>query len=133
MIEEAIHEMINDTTITLPVGLTAANVVTGEYKTDNTTTTYLSISKENENASYYSNGSWYRTATVRFKLYHTDHSAGYTMRDSLIRSIDNKQFTTDNTHIMLARKENDFALQEDDGAWQFNIDFEFTYKDTSGS
>lgn len=128
MIEAAFREII--VAASLPSGITADRITFGEYKPDDSQTAFVSVSKENEQPEFYSNESIYRNATLRLKLYSPTHATGCSIRDGLIAIFDNQQFTTTNTFIAKSRKENDFALEEEDGTWQFNIDVEFTYTET---
>lgn len=125
MIEQAIHEIIASSdphAVTLRSLLVAERIVTGiNHDRD---LPYASISVEGDLAEYRSNAGSMRNLRVRFSLWHDNHLAGAGIRDAIKTMFENKSFDTTTENIACSRHDNSFAIQEEDGTWQFIIDFQ---------
>lgn len=86
---------------------------------------YISIALEADSPQYRSNVSSVDRPRIRFSLWHEDHSKGIEIREQIKALLDRKEFITSEARIAQVRKTNDFAIQEEDGTWQFTIDFDF--------
>jgi hypothetical protein len=132
MIERAIHEIINDASIADAVALLAllpaARITTGANHDRDLP--YASINLESNQAEYRSNDATARNCRIRFSLWHENHYSGSQIADAIEKLFENKSFETTSHTILQSRHENTLTLQEEDGVWQFVIDFIFvTHKD----
>lgn len=131
MIERALHEILSDEEIDgTPLDVLQGKIITGQVQAGDLPLPYATINVENNNSLYYSNGGSPRRATVRVQLWHDSHAQGCELRAKLIGIVDNKNFTTSEAAILCCRHENDFAVQEEDGVWQFIIDFDVMIEGT---
>ena len=126
MIEKAIHEVINDgsnaNALALLALLPAARIVTGTNHGRDLP--YCSINLESNGAEYRANVSGtMRRNLVRFSLWHETHASGSAIRNAIETLFENKAFETTETDL-ITRHENSFAIEEEDGVWQFIIDIE---------
>ncbi len=125
MIEKAIHEIIasSDTdAIALRALLAADRIVTGINH--NRDLPYASISVEGNTPLYRSNVGGMRNYRVRFSLWHENHLLGQTIAEAIQDLFENKSFDTTTERIACIRHDNTLSLQEEDGTWQFTIDFQ---------
>jgi hypothetical protein len=84
---------------------------------------YVTISREGSLPAIRSNGKRVDRIVIRFQVWAT-HSAGEAVRETLINYFDNWESDTLSPRVISMRKANDLAIEEDDGIWQFLIDFE---------
>lgn len=89
---------------------------------------YCTINREGNSDDHRTNCGRYDSALMRFQLWHTNHAAGSAIAQAIIDCFDNQEYTKDGVHIERMRRSNDLAIQEDDGVWQFLIDFSVLHK-----
>lgn len=129
MIEKAVHEIINDAgnsdAVALLALLPADRITTGaNHERD---LPYASVSLESNLAAYRSNAGGMRQPNVRIQLWHENHAQGKAIVQAITDLFENQSFDTSELRITKSRIENDFAMQEPDGVWQFSVDIEFQY------
>jgi len=83
---------------------------------------YITLSREGSTPSVRSNSNRVDRTVMRFQFWGS-HSVGTTVRDMLIQAFDNWGDDSSNPRVVMMRKANDLAIEEDDGTWQFLIDF----------
>lgn len=127
MIEKAIHEILDSETeadaVDLRSLLSADSIVTGNVKDPDENLPYATFNLESNQSAFRSNQSNVRRPLLRFKLWAEDHSEGISIRDALKALFENKSFETPHANLIMVRHENDFAFEEEDGVWQFVVDF----------
>jgi len=126
MIEEAIHEILADAgnpdAVALSALLPHARIVTGSERGRDLP--YATLNLEGNLPEYRANSGDMRQCSVRFQLWHDNHEAGCEIRDALEDLFENKSFDTSTAKIVCSRHQNTFVLEEEDGVWQFNIQFD---------
>ena len=126
MIEQAIHEILDDVSIpdsvTLSALLPTERIVTGQHHDRDLP--YASINLEGNITEYRSNCGSARNQRLRFQVWHENHSLGSEIATAIENLFENKTFTTSVLNIIRSRHENSLTMQEDDGVWQFLIDFQ---------
>ena len=126
VIEKAIHEIINNAGIPHEVALLAllpaAKIATGTNHDKELP--YCSINRESNASEYRSNAGGQRRYLVRFQVWHHEHAAGLAISEAIQTLFENEDFSTLESNLIQTRHENDFAIQEDDGTWQFVIDIQ---------
>ena len=126
-IEQAIQEILADATdpdaVALSQLLPTARIVTGNAQSD-LALPFATLNLQSNNTEHRSNTASYRQPSIRIQVWHDDHAAGVAIREAIITLFENKSFTLSAGTLLLTRHENDFAVQEPDGTWQFVIDIE---------
>jgi hypothetical protein len=126
MIEKAIHEIITNAAypnaVALLALLPATKIATGTNHDKELP--YCSINRESNSAEYRSNVGGQRRYLVRFQVWHDVHAAGLAISEAIQNLFENEDFSTLESDLIQTRHENDFAIQEEDGTWQFVIDIQ---------
>lgn len=107
----------------LTVLVPSAKFITGTAK--GIVPPYATLNREGSNPLTRSNVQRIDRTIVRVQAW-ASHSVGSALRDTLIDAWDNLSIETSNPRVLSIRKANDLAIEEDDGIWQFLIDFEIT-------
>jgi hypothetical protein len=98
----------------------SAKFITGTAK--NLELPYITLNREGSAPSVRSNSKRIDRVVMRMQFWGT-HTLGTTVRDMLVGAFDNWGDESSNPRIVMMRKANDLAIEEDDGVWQFLIDF----------
>ena len=126
VIEKALQEIITNAGIPNAVALVAllpaSKIATGTNHDKELP--YCSINRESNNSEYRSNAGGQRRYLVRFQVWHDNHAAGLAISEAIQTLFESKDFTTLESNLIHTRHENDFAIQEEDGTWQFVIDIQ---------
>jgi len=126
MIEAAIHEIINNASIPDAVSLLAllpANrIVTGTKHLSDLP--YANLTLESNVSGYRSSTGSSRRYLLRFQVWHESHAAGRAITQAFENLFENKSFNTSSQQLKVSHHENTFAIEEDDGTWQFNVTLE---------
>lgn len=79
------------------------------------------------------NGVWFRSSSgrgdacaLRLQVWHEKHSEGRAIVNAIYNAFDDQDWKDSGLTISCARIENDGALQEDDGVWQFFVDLQMS-------
>ena len=98
------------------------------------TTPYAVISKESHRpAICYNDGSAVDTVGVRIQVFHDNHDSGAAVLDQVKAALDRTDFALSGSDKVIdMQRSNDFQRQEEDGVWQFVIDFNCTVHLKSG-
>lgn len=127
-IEKALQEILGDTLdpriSDLNDLLPVASIVTGNQVNEESPLPYAQTNVETSRPLLRTNTSRIDKPLVRVQIWHDVHATGAAMRDAFIRAIDNRDFEPDGLDVLSIRYSNALAIQEDDGVWQFLIDFE---------
>jgi hypothetical protein len=119
-VEQIIHEAYEANSY-LTALIPADKFVTGMAK--GMSLPYATMNRESSLPSVRSNTNRIDRLLIRFQVW-ASHSTGASMRDTLIDAFDNWSSESSNPRVVMMRKANDFAIEEDDGVWQFLIDFQ---------
>lgn len=119
-VEQILHEAFAANAYLVGL-LPASKLVTGTAK--GLATPYATINREGNAPMARSNGPRIDRTIVRVTVWAT-HSTGSALRDELIKHWDNWSSESTTPRVLSMRKQNDLAIEEDDGIWQFLIDFE---------
>lgn len=121
-IEKMIHEVYAASSAVTGL-IPTSKFVTG--KASGLSLPYLQLSREGNPIAFRSNGvSRFEKPVVRMQFWHASQEAGGQLRDLLVDLFDNRDMLAGNRRVLYMRKTNDLEIQEDDGVWQFLIDFE---------
>ena len=124
-IEGAIHSWWADGTIPAAVALNAllpvARVFTGDKQIEESTfSPFAKINREGEPGANYTNCGRRDDVLIRLTIWHENEASGKAIADAAVACFDNQGRPP---AIETIRKSNRFHIQEDDGVWQFVIDF----------
>ena len=88
-------------------------------------TPYAVIAKESDRpAVYHNDGSAVGTVGVRIRVFHDNYDSAAAIMDQVKSAFDRTDFALSGSgKVINMQRANDFELQEDDGLWQFVIDF----------
>ena len=84
---------------------------------------FASLNRESSNDAYRTNCGRTDNTLIRLQIWHEIFDAGNAIKEAAIACFDNREYATSDRQIVSIRRSNDFNLQEDDGVWQFLIDF----------
>lgn len=128
MIEELIHEIISNrcdiAAVDLSMDLLGNRIVTGNVQSHDMQLPYATINRESNQTEFRTNKNRVLKPNIRVKIWHDSHSEGLKIQNAFIVLFENKKFKTPQINVLCFQHENDFAVQETDGTWQFVIDFE---------
>ena len=136
-LEEAIFEewgTHDDLTALLPV----EKCVAGDWQDDKDgrdepTFPYATLNIEGTvNDSYTSSGR-YDSSLVRIQVWGEDRAQTKAIAQKLVDVFDNQHFARQGERVYAIRKENVIPLQEDDGVWQYLVQFQVMHKPDEGA
>jgi len=112
--------------------LPASRVFTG--MSVDPTTPYAVISRQSDRpVAYLNDGSTVDRVGVRVEVFHENHDAGAAVVDQLKAAFHLAQFALSGSDKVIGmQRSNDFEHHNDDGLWQFVVDFNCTVYLTSG-
>ena len=89
---------------------------------------YAAISKQSDRPiERFSDGSAIDTVRVRVQVFHESHDSGAAVVHQVKTTFDNTSFDLAGSDKVLAmQRANDFERQQDEGLWQFVVDFDCT-------
>jgi hypothetical protein len=126
-IEATIHDWYA-ASASLVALLPASRFVTGHVQDETQQDLpYCTLNRESDAPSYRTNCGRMDAASLRFQLWHEAWNSGNTIADAIVAAFDNGERTAGAITIHSMRLSNRFHLQEDDGVWQFLLDFDVTY------
>lgn len=134
-LEAAIHTWWADATLPKAVALNSllgvASLVTGDMQNDDGTfadVPYCTLNRESNSQAWQTNCGRFDSGLLRFQVWHSDHAAGMAIRQAIVNCFDNQEYEIDDVTIESMQFQNDLAIQEEDGVWQFLIDFSVIHK-----
>lgn len=129
-VEGAIHvwwaTATDAATVALRALLPANKVVTGQQQDENASLPYATINRESSPVTTRTNCNAIDSTLIRLQIWHENFDEGQAIKDAAIECFDPSdfnEFIADGVRIFDIRKANDLNFQEDDGVWQFLIDF----------
>ena len=126
-IEASIHEIISDNTnpdaAALVTLLPADRIVTGRMQSG-VALPWCTVNLESSQSNYRSSNGSARSCAIRFQVWHDQHQKGIAIRDAIQTLFENKDFKLTAENLLSTRVDNDFAVQEPDGTWQFIVDID---------
>ena len=123
MIEKAIHTQWADVS-SLTAVIPAASFTTGSRLDDKDSPLPAAVMELQSTNRDRKNSGATRTHSVRIKAWVRNHSTGVSLRSAMLEAFENTAWTITGFSVIECRIENEFALQEDDGVWQFVFDIE---------
>lgn len=134
MIEAAIHHRwgaVSELSQRVP----ADRFLTGSHRDDspdriNNTLPAASLTVQGSQRVRTNKGYGKRT-TARIQIWVQNYADGVDLRGPMDAAFENSNWTAalgeQTVHVLSSRIENDYSLEEDDGAWQFVFDLEFLH------
>lgn len=108
---------------TLRSRLPVARAVTGTWKGDDALPR-ATINREGGSPLARWEGGRLDVDTLRIQVWHDNFDAGAAIRDAVVAAFDDFDIRLPGKTIVCMRLANHFDLEEDDGVWQFLVDFE---------
>lgn len=102
----------------------AAKFITGVHQRENQASPYGSLTRAGALASLWTSSGKVTRHQMRFQFWPNSYGQGDQIKASVMSLFDNQSWTNEDTHISYMRLSNEFELQEDDGSWQFVMDFD---------
>lgn len=84
------------------------------------------------NDSYTSDGR-YDSSLVRIQVWGEDKAQAKAIAKKLVDTFDNQHFARQGERVCVIRKDNVIPLQEEDGVWQYLVQFQVTHKPDDGA
>lgn len=102
----------------------AAKFITGVHQHENQASPYGSLTRVGALASLWTTSGKVTRHQMRFQFWPSSYGQGDQIKTAVKNLYDNQSFTEGDTHVSCMRLSNEFELQEDDGSWQFVMDFD---------